>query len=119
MVVEYRRFRSLLADIAEMEAAFAPGGDADMAVLAREELPSTRAKATEALSQVTSRLVTADDRKIGSVIMEIRAGTGGDEAALWCGTCSKCTRNTLSKGWTFEVMGRPPSRTPGACAVRW
>ena len=105
VVGEYRRFRSLLADIAEMEAAFAPGGDADMAALAREELPSTRAKATEALAQVTSRLVTADDRKIGSVIMEIRAGTGGDEAALWARDLLEMYQKyAVRKGWTFEVM---------------
>src|SRR5207302_4047898 len=52
-----------------------------------------------------SALVNADDRSIGSVILEIRAGTGGDEASLWARDLLDIySKYAAKKGWAFETM---------------
>lgn len=105
VVAGFRRYTTLARDIRDMEAALAPGGDADLAALAREDLPATRRAADETLADVVSRLVTAEDRKVGSVIMEVRAGTGGDEAALWARDLFEVYQKFAArKGWAFETL---------------
>ena len=88
------------------ELAEAIGGDdEELAAFAREELPGVEQKATELIEQIKQTLVTADDRAIGSVILEIRAGTGGDEAALWARDLLEVyTRYASSKGWSVDEM---------------
>ena len=104
-VVEgYRRIVRLEREVLELEAAL-KGQDADFAALAREELPSLRKQGQAAADAVLSSLVTSDDRKVGSVILEIRAGTGGDEASIWARDLMEMYQKYASKhAWAFEVM---------------
>ena len=83
VVEAYRELVRLRAEAEDLESAVA-GDDAELAEMAREELPSLIDRAAELVDRVKSSLVTADDRRVGSVILELRAGTGGDEAGLWC-----------------------------------
>ena len=53
--------------------------------LASSELPELTREARQLIEAIANELVTADDRSVGSVILEVRAGTGGAEAALWAG----------------------------------
>ena len=103
-VVEgYGRVRALLAEAAELREA--GGSDPELAEMAREEIPRLEAEAAEVMEQVKARLVQADDRKIGSVILELRAGTGGDEAGLWArDLLTMYERYAGRKGWSFELM---------------
>ena len=105
-VVEgYRAFRALTDEIAEMKAAIDAGDDPELAEMAREELPGLETRAAEQIERVKAQLVTADDRKVGSVILEIRAGTGGDEAGLWARDLLEVyTRYAAGKGWKVEEM---------------
>ncbi len=104
LATEYRRLCKLLADADEMRAALT-AGDPDLALLAREELPNLEAAAVEAADRIKSLLVMSDDRQIGSVILEIRAGTGGDEAGLWArDLLSAYTRYAARRGWKVEEM---------------
>ncbi|MBN1787388.1 MAG: peptide chain release factor 1 [Sedimentisphaerales bacterium] len=83
-VTNYRNYKKLLSDIAEAQAILDDSeSDSDMKALAAEEITGLEAKKTELLEQIKDSLVMADDAAIGSVIVEIRAGTGGDEAALF------------------------------------
>lgn len=101
----YRRFTALAGEIEEMRSAIASGEDAELAEMAREELPGLETQATEQIEHVKEQLVTADDRKIGSVILEIRAGTGGDEAGLWARDLLEVyTRYAAAKGWKVDEM---------------
>ncbi len=104
-VVEgFEAYLAAANDAEELSEAIA-GDDAELAAFAREELPGVEQRATELIEQIKHTLVTADDRAVGSVILEIRAGTGGDEAALWARDLLQVyTRYSSSKGWTVDEM---------------
>jgi peptide chain release factor 1 len=105
VVAGFREFSALEKEAAELEAAIAGGQDPEFAALAQAELPAIKSKAAALITQVLSRLVTTDDRKVGSVMMEIRGGTGGDEASLWARDLLEMYQKYAGKrGWTFEVL---------------
>jgi peptide chain release factor 1 len=104
VVSEYRRLRALLDDADEMRGALA-GQDQELASLARDELPGIESAVADTAERIKSLLVMSDDRAIGSVILEIRAGTGGDEAGLWARDLLQAyTRYATRKGWKVEEM---------------
>ncbi|MFG0327993.1 MAG: PCRF domain-containing protein [Phycisphaerales bacterium JB037] len=101
----FRGARSLLGQIEELREAVESGADAELAELAREEIPELEARAALEIERVKSLLVNAEDRAVGSVILEIRAGTGGDEAGLWArDLLGIYQRYADRKGWTVEPM---------------
>lgn len=103
VVAGYRRHKGLLAEAENLERA--AKDDPELAELAREELPRLRHDAGAALEGVLSKLVTAEDRKVGSVMLELRAGAGGDEAALWARDLFEIYQKYAAhKGWQFEVL---------------
>jgi peptide chain release factor 1 len=84
MVSKYRSYKKLLSDIEQTGAILNDGKtDAEMKELAGDELKQLEEKRNELFNQLKESLVMSDDVAVGSVIMEIRAGTGGDEAALF------------------------------------
>ncbi len=111
-VVEgWRRLKRLAAEQADLRAAIS---DPELGQLAREELPRLEREASDLIQRVKSSLVTTDDRKVGSIILELRAGTGGDEATLWCrDLMDMYARYAAKKGWTSETMELTPEPTVG------
>lgn len=104
VVDTWRRLRALRADCLELESAI-EGDDAELAEMAAEELPQQLEQAGQLAEEVKASLVTADDRKHSSVILELRAGTGGDEAGLWCRDLLEMyEKYAQKKGWSFEAM---------------
>jgi len=104
VVSAYREFENLKAEAADLEMVIAED-DIEIAELARQELPTLLTRAKELAEKVKSSLVTADDRKHGSVILELRAGTGGDEAGLWCRDLMEMySKYAAKKGWSFDEM---------------
>jgi len=104
LVDRYRRWRALGEELREYEAVSA-GADRELAALAAEEMPRLRDERVRLLREVERELVTADDRSIGSVILEVRAGVGGDEAALWAGDLLEMYRRfSQRRGWRFEEL---------------
>ena len=84
MVTRYREYKRATAGIEEAEQMLADSTvDEDFRALAKEEIQQLEDKKKTLLEEITSSLVMADDMDIDSVIMEIRAGTGGEEAALF------------------------------------
>ena len=109
----FREYEKLKAEERELEAAL-KGNDADLRMLADEELPRVRDRAAEVISHVLSGLVTSDDRRIGSIMLEVRAGTGGDEAALWAADLLEMYRKYAAKrGWQIEVLEFTPEAAAG------
>lgn len=103
VVTPYRRVRELLHEADELEMAAQT--DPELAELARDEIPRLRNEAAALMEQVKSKLVTADDQRVGSVMLEIRAGTGGDEAALWArDLLAMYERFAHRRGWKFEPL---------------
>ena len=118
-VVTYRRFLELRSEIADYEemvraagagsagsaGAGTPTERAALAELAAAELPSLRTAAAEAAARMQSDLVTSDDRSVGSVILEVRSGVGGDEAALWASDLVAMYRAFAAlRRWRCEEM---------------
>lgn len=88
--------------------------DKELGVLVREELPVLEAKAKAMAEEILDRLVgdRADDSK--NVIVEIRAGTGGDEAAIFAGDLFRMYRHYAeSRGWRLEEISASPSERGG------
>jgi peptide chain release factor 1 len=113
LVGAFRAYIAATAEVRELESAKS-GGDAELAAMATSELPAARAKVEALLHDATSRLVTADDGKVGSVMMEIRAGTGGDEAALWARDLLEMYQKYAARrGWNWEVLELTPEPDVG------
>jgi peptide chain release factor 1 len=84
MVTKYREYKKAATGIEEAEQILADGNaDEDFKSLAREEMQQFEAQSNALLDEITNSFVMADDMHIDSVILEIRAGTGGEEAALF------------------------------------
>ena len=106
IVEPYRRYRKLASDRDEAQSIL-DGGEADseLRALASAEIDDLRHRTDEAMETVKSLLVMSDDLEISSVILEIRPGTGGDEAGLFCGDLLNMYRSYAeSKGWKLEIL---------------
>ena len=83
VVAKYREYKKTVADIKNVEEMIkGPAADEDIKQLAEEELGELGGKKDTLLEEIRNILVMANDTGINSIIMEIRAGTGGEEAAL-------------------------------------
>ncbi|MGE3108893.1 MAG: peptide chain release factor 1 [Phycisphaerales bacterium] len=103
---DYSEFRKLASEARELRGVLAAGSaEREFLELAEAELPAVEARATELIERIKSALVNADDRRVGSVILEIRAGTGGDEAALWARDLFEMYERLASRRrWKFEPL---------------
>ncbi len=109
LVTRYRRYRSLRQQLQDNAAIIGEASDRELVEMAQAEMPSLEQESTTLLEQIISDLVTADDRSVGSVILEIRAGTGGDEAGLWAGDIfDMYKRYAARRGWDVSLMDFSP-----------
>jgi len=84
MVTKYREYKETIDGIADSNEMLSdPDLDAEFAELAKAEIEELQTKSETLIEEIKETLVMADDASIGSVIMEIRPGTGGDEASLF------------------------------------
>ena len=103
LVKATERYRQLLADIEDAKATL-QDDNADMRALAREQLEKSRAAITQLEEDIKILLIPADPEDSKNAILEIRAGTGGDEAAIFAGDLFKMYQKYCeSKGWSFDV----------------
>ena len=99
-----KEYVACLNSIAEAKDILSNETDVEMKELAREELSVNQAKLPELEEKIKLLLVPKDPEDAKNVQMEIRAGTGGDEAALFAGDLfSMYKRFCDSKGWTLSV----------------
>lgn len=95
-------YRRILADIAEAEAMM---DDAEMRALAQEELPALKAALEGAEADVRLALLPKDAADNRPALVEIRPGTGGEEAALFAGDLLRMyQRYSEANGWKFEIL---------------
>ena len=96
--------RLLDADRVELES-YLNGEDADMNELAEGELPDIREKLESLESQLQVALIPKDLADSRNAFVEIRAGTGGDEAALFVGDLTRMyLKFAETQGWKIEVL---------------
>src|SRR4051812_21626347 len=104
LVEKYREYKVVASEIAQAEE-MANGSDADMRDLAKEELKSLTARRDAMLAELKILLIPKDPNDQKNVVLEIRAGTGGDEAALFAGELFRMySKYAERQGWKIEVM---------------
>ncbi len=104
VVSKYREYRKAAQAVADLQAMAANKADAEMAELAAVELPEATAKADALLESLKDEFVAAEDNAIDSFFLEIRAGTGGEEAALFARDVYEMYRRYCEKHrWQFDV----------------
>jgi peptide chain release factor 1 len=102
VVGQIAAWRQLVDDIAEAEAMLA---DPEMRALAEEELPRLRGAMPEAEAALQLALLPKDEADARPAMIEIRPGTGGEEAALFAGDLLRMyTRYAEARGWRLEVV---------------
>jgi peptide chain release factor 1 len=111
----YREFQQANKAYEENKAmAEDPASEPDFKELASAELPDLLAKRDAALETIVNNFLLADELAVESLILEIRAGTGGDEAALFAGDLTEMYRRYAEKHfWKFEVMDFSPGDKGG------
>ena len=104
MVAKVREYRTALADMAGAEELY-KSGDKDMAELAYEEMGELKEKIEALFQEIRIMLLPKDAADEKSAILEVRAGTGGDEAALFAGDLFRMyQRFAQDQGWKVSVM---------------
>ncbi|MCH2144521.1 MAG: PCRF domain-containing protein [Phycisphaerales bacterium] len=117
-VLRWREVRRIEAESSELEEAIQAGEDEELIGLAREELPALKTRRMSLIEAVKTELVTAEDKAVGAMILEIRAGVGGDEAGIWAGDLLEMyQRYAGSRGWSFEILDLQPGEKGGAKSV--
>jgi peptide chain release factor 1 len=107
---DYRRLESEAAATREM----AEGADPEMRDLAHEELEAIEARLEQQESDLTALLIPKDPRDESNIFLEIRAGTGGDEAAIFAGDLFRMySRYAERQGWRVEVLSENPGEHGG------
>jgi peptide chain release factor 1 len=101
---KYRRFKSIIDQITEARV-MAESSDADMRELAEAELESLREEREQIWDELLGLTIGGEDANRTRCIMEIRAGTGGDEAALFARDLYEMYKHHAeAKGWKMEIM---------------
>ena len=107
----WARYRQREADLV---AAREMLRDADMAELAGEEIAAAEAEIEQLDAELQRMLLPKDPDDARNAFLEIRAGTGGDESALFAGDLARMyTRYAESQGWRVEVMSESPAELGG------
>ena len=115
LVTKYREYKKATSGIEEARQMLADdGADPDFRALAEEEIEQLTAKQDQLFEEMQNTLVMADDLHIDAVIVEIRAGTGGEEAALFAKDLyGMYTRYADTKRWKVEQLDFSPSDMGG------
>jgi len=104
IVERFREYKTVVHDLAQTEE-LAASGDADMRELAQEEIKSLVARRDALLAELKILLIPKDPNDEKNVVLEIRAGTGGDEAALFAAELFRMyTKYAERQGWRMDVM---------------
>jgi peptide chain release factor 1 len=105
-VALYRAYRKTTDELAETQTLLdAPDTGDDLAEMAREELEALKERQEQLYRDLRRALLPSDPNDQKDVIMEIRAGVGGDEAALWAADLYRMySRYAERKGWQVELL---------------
>ena len=124
MLKEHARLKNLLGlhgkllnlekNLAENRELVSTNSDAELTALAREELPGIEKLAAEIHRQMLANILPPDPNDSRNIIVELRAGTGGDEAAIFSADLFRMySRYAEKEGWKIEVLESSPSTMGG------
>ena len=98
------RYRTALANLAEAKDTFANDKDEEMREMAREMIAEIEPTIEPMEEEIKLLLIPKDPQDAKNAIVEIRGGTGGDEAAIFAGDLFRMyTKYVETKGWRYEV----------------
>jgi peptide chain release factor 1 len=111
---QWQHIQSLAKQIEENGILLKTEKDPSFQQFIRDEIASLETASAAARHQLENLLVPPDPRDSRNVILELRAGTGGDEAALFVGDCVRMYKQYADrKGWKYELLSCTPSEMGG------
>ncbi|MBE0536836.1 MAG: peptide chain release factor 1 [Phycisphaerae bacterium] len=115
LVTRYRKFKELSSGIQDAETMLADAAiEPDFRQMAQEEISQLTEQKSTLLEEIKDTLVMADDAAIDSIIMEIRPGTGGEEAALFARDLQQMyVRYADRRHWKVEILDFSPAEMGG------
>jgi len=114
IVAKHREFKQIENDLAGTHQMFLEAEDSEMKQMAQEEEKELTARKEVVERELKLLLLPKDPNDEKSVIVEIRAGTGGDEAALFAAELFRMySRYAETQGWKVEVLASSPSSLGG------
>src|SRR4030095_16204241 len=118
LVEKFRQYKDLERGIAETRAMLREEADLEWKVMAEEELAGLEDRLSQCEHQLKLLLLPKDPNDERNVILEIRAGTGGDEAALFVADVFRMyTRFAESERWRVEILSSNPTGIGGVKEV--
>ena len=101
----YKRYKNVLDNIDEAREIIREGGDAEMVEMARMQLEESEPQIEPLEEEIKYLLIPRDPEDSKNAMVELRGGTGGDEAAIFAGDLYRMySKYAESKGWRLEVM---------------
>ena len=114
IVGRFRRWQQREADLAAAREMVAAESDPEMAEMAREEIAAASADMQRLQAELQTALIPRDPDNERNAFLEIRAGTGGDESALFAGDLARMyLRYCDRKGWKHEIISESASELGG------
>jgi peptide chain release factor 1 len=105
LVTKYRKYKVTAKQLEETKAMLAGGLDEDMSALAKQEIEELETRLEQQMSELKLALLPKDANDERDIIMEIRAGAGGDEAGLFAADLFRMySRYAQSKGWSVDII---------------
>ena len=105
LVEKKKHYESLLANIAEGQEIIADGSDAEMTEMAKLQIDESKEEILVLEEEIRVLLIPKDPEDSKNVVMELRAGTGGDEASIFAGDLFRMyTKYCESKGWKVNLV---------------
>ena len=105
MVDKRKEYLEVLANLEEAEEILSDGSDAEMVEMAKMQLDEAKEAMPKLEEEIKYLLIPKDPEDEKDVVMEIRAGTGGDEASIFAGDLYRMyAKYCESKGWKTNIM---------------
>ncbi len=114
IVNEAARYKNILSNLEHTKELLHSEKDAEMREMAREELAALEMQKSESETRIKQLLIPKDPNDTKNVMLEIRAGTGGDEAGIFAGDLyNMYTRFCENRGWKTEVLSASEGSSGG------
>jgi peptide chain release factor 1 len=114
VVKKYRKYKAVLKSLEDTRSMLEHESDRDMADLAKQEIDELEAKSTEMKEELRLALIPRDPNDEKDIIVEIRAGTGGNEAAFFAADLFRMyTRYAQTHSWKTDILSTSESGIGG------
>lgn len=114
VVTKYRKYQKTSKELEEVKSMHITGQDEEMKTLIHQEIERLEARAEEQLEELKLTLLPRDENDDKDIIMEIRAGTGGEEAGLFAADIFRMySRYAQVKGWGIDIINASESGAGG------